>query len=221
MAMPETRIGFFPDVGATGWLFRKCRGKGYPEFLGLTGYDMSGAECVRIGLADCLIPLSSLDAARQALDRKAPDLPAGRKEAVRRLWEILDPLLDRDIPEDPGMDRWIQDYFAGRASVTEILDELSTCSTRNDLCRGVFERLSERSPSAVVATLKRLRRDEGRDLAEVFAADLEVARYLMQQHDFKEGVRARLIDRDDRPAWVPSTFDQASRDEQLMTIDRF
>ena len=50
MAMPETRIGFFPDVGATGWLFKRCP-KGYPEYLGLTGYDMRGSECVRLGLA--------------------------------------------------------------------------------------------------------------------------------------------------------------------------
>jgi len=221
MAMPETRIGFFPDVGATGWLFRKCRGKGYPEFLGLTGYDMSGGECVRIGLAECLIPSSMLASARKALDREAPALPAGRDAAVSRLWDILDPFLHRDIPDDPEMDRWIEGYFAGRTSVNEILDELSVCSIRNDLCKGVFERLSERSPSAVVATLKRLRKDEGRDLAEVFAADLEVARYLMQQHDFREGVRARLIDRDDRPAWDPATFDQASADGQLMAIDRF
>lgn len=221
MAMPETRIGFFPDVGATGWLFRKCRKKGYPEFLGLTGYNMSGVECVRIGIADCLIPMSMLDAAREALDREAPALPAGREAAARRLWKVIDPFLCRDIPEDPEMDRWTEDYFAGRTSVKEILDELSVCSIGSDLCRGVFERLSERSPSAVVATLKRLRRDEGRDMAEVFAADLEVARYLMQQHDFREGVRARLIDRDDRPAWNPATFDQASGDEQLMTIDRF
>jgi enoyl-CoA hydratase/carnithine racemase len=119
------------------------------------------------------------------------------------------------------MDQWIENYFAGKSSVVDILDELSACSIRNDLCKGVFDRLSERSPSAVVATLKRLRRDEGRDLAEVFAADEEVARYLMKQHDFQEGVRARLIDRDDNPAWDPATFDQASRIEHLMTIDRF
>ena len=50
MAMPETRIGFYPDVGATGWLFSKCP-PGYPEYLGLTSYEMTGGECVRLGLA--------------------------------------------------------------------------------------------------------------------------------------------------------------------------
>ena len=54
MAMPETQIGFFPDVGATGWLFEKCP-TGYPEYLSLTGHDLLGPHCVRVGLADLLI----------------------------------------------------------------------------------------------------------------------------------------------------------------------
>ena len=59
MAMPETRIGFFPDVGATGWLFTKCP-PGYPEYLALTGYELAGAECVRLGLATHLVPSARL-----------------------------------------------------------------------------------------------------------------------------------------------------------------
>ena len=54
MAMPETRIGFFPDVGATGWLFDRCP-PGYPEYLSLTGYELLGGECVRLGLATHLV----------------------------------------------------------------------------------------------------------------------------------------------------------------------
>ena len=59
MAMPETRIGFFPDVGATGWLFERCP-PGYPEYLALTGYELMGGECVRLGLATHLVPSARL-----------------------------------------------------------------------------------------------------------------------------------------------------------------
>lgn len=218
MAMPETRIGFFPDVGATGWLFTKC-GPGYPEFLGLTGYDMAGKECVRIGLATCLVPAVRLGEALQAVSARAGGLPSDRRAAANRLSEALAPLTEKGIPENPGMDAWVGRYFAGKTSVLEILGELRACSVENDLCEGVFGRLSERSPSAVVATLKCLRRDEGRDLGEVYQADLRVARYLMAQHDFKEGVRARLIDRDDRPAWDPDSFEKASEREADMPLD--
>jgi enoyl-CoA hydratase/carnithine racemase len=218
MAMPETRIGFFPDVGATGWLFLKCA-KGYPEFLGLTGYEMIGTECVRIGLATCLIPSLKLGDALEALKRNASTLPFQRKPAAAKLRDLLAPFEEWDIPANPEMDHWVEEYFAGKTSVLDILNALRVCSTQNDLCEGVFSRLSERSPSAVGVTLKRLRRDEGRALEEVYQADLKVARYLMAQHDFREGVRARLINKDDRPKWDPDSFEKAALMEHLMPID--
>jgi enoyl-CoA hydratase/carnithine racemase len=210
MAMPETRIGFFPDVGSTGWLFQKC-GRGYPEFLGLTGYELLGPECVRIGLADCLIPSTRFDKALAAVIERSSELPNGRKAAADVLKEIIGPFIQPDIPAKADMDRWIETYFAGRTSVLDLLNDLKVCSDQNNLCEGVFARLSERSPLAVVTTLKCLRRDEHKDLAEVYESDLSVSRFLMTQHDFREGVRARLIDKDNRPQWDPESFEQATR----------
>jgi len=210
MAMPETRIGFFPDVGSTGWLFQKC-GRGYPEFLGLTGYELLGPECVRIGLADCLIPSTRFDKALDAVIERSSELPNGRTAAAELLTEILGPFIQPDIPAKKDMDRWIETYFADKTSVLELLKDLKACSDENNLCEGIFARLSERSPLAVVTTLKCLRRDEHKELAEVYESDLLVARFLMTQHDFREGVRARLIDKDDRPQWEPENFEQATR----------
>jgi enoyl-CoA hydratase/carnithine racemase len=210
MAMPETRIGFFPDVGSTGWLFQKC-GRGYPEFLGLTGYELLGTECVRIGLADCLIPSARFDKALDAVIESSSELPPGRKAAAAALTDILGPFMQTEIPAKKEMDRWIETYFADRTSVLDLLNDLKACSGQNNLCEGVFARLSERSPLAVVTTLQCLRRDEHKDLAEVYESDLSVARFLMTQHDFREGVRARLIDKDDRPHWDPESFEQATR----------
>jgi enoyl-CoA hydratase/carnithine racemase len=216
MAMPETQIGFFPDVGATGWLFQKC-GRGYPEFLGLTGYELQGAECVRIGLADCLIPSANFNKALDAVIECSAELPAGRKAAAAILTEIIDPFIQRDIPARKDMDRWIETYFADKTSVLDLLNNLKACSDQNNLCEGVFARLSERSPLAVVTTLKCLRNDEHKDLAEVYESDLSVARFLMTQHDFREGVRARLIDKDNRPHWDPESFEEATRMLNLQT----
>jgi enoyl-CoA hydratase/carnithine racemase len=155
----------------------------------------------------------------EVLERHAPALPAHRKAAVDSLRDVLNPFEQKDIPENPEMDEWVEEYFAGKSSVLDILSALKVCSTQNDLCEGVFSRLSERSPSAVVVTLRRLRGDEGRDLKEVFQSDLKVARYLMAQHDFREGVRARLIDKDDRPKWDPDSFEKAALMANLMPID--
>lgn len=210
MAMPETRIGFFPDVGATGWLFKKC-GRGYPEYLGLTGYELLGGECVRVGLADCLIPAVNFDKALNTVIECSPELPDDRKAAASALRGVLGSFIQPDIPVNVDMDRWVEMYFAGKTSVLELLKDLKACSIQNELCEGVFARLSERSPLAVVTTLQCFRQNEYRDLAEVYENDLSVARFLMTGHDFREGVRARLIDKDDRPHWNPESFEQAVR----------
>src|SRR4030042_5666071 len=74
MAMPETRIGFFPDVGATGWVFLKCP-PGYPAYLALTGYELAGPECVRLGLATHLVPAARWPELRRALGAWAAGRP--------------------------------------------------------------------------------------------------------------------------------------------------
>jgi len=207
MAMPETRIGFFPDVGATGWMFSKCP-PGYPEFLGLTGYEMKGAECVRLGFADCLIPSARLHEAAALLERHAPSLSADKTQAARGIRALLEPLAQHDIPANPAMDLWVRDYFQGKTSVAALLSDLGQCSIEEGLCEGVFRRLSERSPTAVALTLQLLLRNRGRPMEAVFQADLKAAQFVLQHPDFIEGVRARLKDKDDRPRWRPATFEE-------------
>ncbi len=219
MAMPETRIGFFPDVGASGWLFSRCPG-GYPEFLGLTGYEAFGAECVRLGLADAVADSGRLTEIDAELERISDELPPDREIIILRIKETLDPFLEKNIPENNDMDKWVQEYFAGKDNIVNILGSLRQCSLQSTLCDGVFRRLSERSPYAVVATLAMLRHNEGRSLEGVFAADLKAASHLMNRHDFREGVRARLIDRDNTPSWEPDTFEEAQSCEDLESFLR-
>ena len=69
-------------------------------------------------------------------------------------------------------------YFSGRASVLDLLEDLKQCSIEQELCKGVFDRLSQMSPSAVVLTLALLRHNENRDIDDVYKADLMAARYL-------------------------------------------
>ena len=105
MAMPETRIGFFPDVGATGWMFTKCP-KGYPEYLGLTGYEMVGAEAVRVGFASHLVKSERLSELITALEGYSATLLQTRSEAAEELLAGLDHFFDTDIPTKPEMDEW-------------------------------------------------------------------------------------------------------------------
>ena len=132
MAMPETRIGFFPDVGASGWLHARCP-PGYPEYLALTGYEAVGSECVRLGLATHLAPSSRLmdlleDLARIS-GRLAPAFSV-REEAVRQMKGGLPAYARQDWSPRPELDAWVAQHFAGKESLGEIVASLSQCSSQ-------------------------------------------------------------------------------------------
>jgi enoyl-CoA hydratase/carnithine racemase len=207
MAMPETRIGFFPDVGATGWMFRKCP-KGYPEYLGLTGYEMVGPEAVRVGFASHLLNSEKLPEVVTALKGYSGSLPQIRSQGAEKLLAELDHFFDKNIPSNPDMDEWVAVYFAGKSSMVEIMQSLRQCTIQTHLCEGVFTRLAERSPTAVVLTLKLLRHNETQTIEEVFRADPKAARFIVAHPDYVEGVRARLVDKDDKPQWQPPTLEE-------------
>ena len=207
MAMPETRIGFFPDVGATGWMFTKCP-IGYPEYLGLTGYEMVGAEAVRVGLASHLVNSERLSELITALEGYSATLLQARSEAAEELLAGLEHFFDTNIPFKPEMDEWVAAYFAAKSSMAEIMESLRQCSIQTQLCDGVFNRLAERSPTAVMVTLQLLRHNQGRPLEEVFEADLKAARFVLGHPDYVEGVRARVIDKDDNPRWQPESLEE-------------
>lgn len=210
MAMPETRIGFFPDVGSTGWMFDKCPA-GYPEYLGLTGYEMKGAETVRVGFATHLTPFDRLPEMKNILEGYATHLPGPRNRAARELASTLDPFFVKEISAKPDMDEWVAAYFQGKNSLLEIIESLRQCSIQTHLCDQIFERLSERSPTALTVTLMLLRRNEHLPLEDVFRNELTAARFIFSHPDYVEGVRARLVDKDDNPRWKPEKIEAVGK----------
>jgi hypothetical protein len=106
------------------------------------------------------------------------------------------------------MDDWVKTYFDGKTSIVSILEDLRQCSIFSDLCNGVFQRLSERSPTALMVTLQLLRHNKSQRIGEVFRADLKAARFILNHPDFLEGVRARIIDKDDEPRWQPDSIEK-------------
>jgi enoyl-CoA hydratase len=208
LAMPETRIGFFPDVGATGWLFAKCP-PGYPEYLALTGYELTGAECVRLGLATHLVPSNRLPELRAAWAAAAGKLSSDKTAAVAQLRVLSEPLAEKNLPRRPDLDAWVAEHFAGQASLGGIMDSLQQCSLELKVCDEVFQRLSERSPTALALTLHLLRANKGRPLEEVFHREALAAHFIIQHPDYLEGIRARIIDKDNRPQWRPATLAKA------------
>jgi len=197
LAMPETRIGFTPDVGGS-WLLGRAPGR-LGEYLSLTGASMNGADAVYAGFADHVVPSENLDALRDALETRAdPSTPA---EMVL--------LFDETPPPSPleAARVWIDDAFAAE-TVGEIVERLR--ARPEPEAAATADTLGELSPTALVVTLEAVRR--ARSLPHLRAA-LEqeyglVLWFAATQPDLLEGIRAQLVDKDRSPRWAPASLDE-------------
>ena len=201
LAMPETRIGFTPDVGGT-WLLAHAPGR-IGEYLGLTGAVMSGSDAIYAGFADHFVPSERLEALREALETRAD--PSSPTELV---------LLFDETPDASRLHQaraWIDDAFAAD-TVAEIVERLR--SRREPEASATADLLEEVSPTGLAVTLASVRRS--RELAGLRDALVQEYRLVMwfatTQPDLTEGIRAQVIDKDRSPRWQPATIAELSPD---------
>lgn len=192
-AMPETSIGLFPDVGAAHVLARLPHNIG--TYLGLTGRMIGRADAYALGLVTHCLPATRFG---EVID--------GLIEA----WPI-DPLLD-DRHEDPGESELMRHgetiercFSAG--SVSEILGRLAAVSgSEAEWAAGVRDDLSACAPMSLAVSLRHIREARDCDVRETLARDYRLACRFLEGHDFSEGVRAMLIDKDKAPRWQPASI---------------
>jgi enoyl-CoA hydratase len=187
-AMPETGIGLFPDVGASYYLSHLQGQLG--TYLGLTGARIKAADLVYTGLATHFIPSSLLPAVMVALEREDP-ADVLRRFAARP---------DGDAPlavQREAIDR----CFAGD-TVETILGTLERDgSTWAAETRAA---LLQKSPFSLRVTLRELREAAAMDFEDCMRMEYRLVRRFMGDHDFFEGVRAVLVDKDNAPKWRPA-----------------
>lgn len=195
LAMPETRIGFTPDVGGT-WLLAHAPGR-LGEYLGLTGAVMDASDAIYAGFADHYVPHENLDAVRDALETRAD--PSSPTELV---------LLFDETPAPSkliGAREWIDDAFAAD-TVAEIVERLR--ARPEPEASATADLLGELSPTGLAVTLAAIRR--ARELPGLRdALDQEyglVMWFATTQPDLPEGIRAQVIDKDRTPNWQPATL---------------
>lgn len=201
LAMPETRIGFTPDVGGS-WLLAHAPGR-IGEYLALTGETMDAADAIYAGFADALVPSERLDDLRHALaDRADPATPA-------ELVLLLD--------ETPGPSRlraarpWIDDAFAAD-TVTEIIARLRAYG--EPAASDTADLLEQLAPTALTVTLAAVRRArELPDLRTALAQEYGLVLWFAHtQPDLVEGIRAQLVDKTRDPRWQPAALADVTAD---------
>jgi enoyl-CoA hydratase len=186
LAMPETAIALFPDVGTSFVLPRLPGALG--TWLALTGARLKGAEAVEAGLATHFVPRERLAALREAL-------LAGDAAAVERHAEPVGP--GAIAAQRPAIDRCFG--YATLPAIRAALEAEGTGWARDQLAT-----LSRMSPTSLVTTLELLRRGATLDLRACLAMELALTRKVTMHPDFAEGVRAVLVDKDNKPAWAPA-----------------
>jgi len=188
LGMPETAIGFVPDVGGT-WLLGRAPGELGTHLL-LSGETVAAADAIQVGLADHFIPRGRLDAFVDALAETAA-------ESVVHLFAEPPPLgtLRAAVP-------WVDRAYAADdvpAIVAGLAEEAAPDAA------AAREQLLRRSPTALVATLAAVRRArELPDLESALDQDYRVSLRFQHEPDFIEGIRAQVIDKDRRPRWRPA-----------------
>lgn len=197
IAMPETKIGLFPDVGGSYFLPRLQVNLGL--YLGLTGDRLKGKDVLKAGIATHYIPSNRLYELETLLLRCTNEN------------EVYNLLSKFNEPEGGfSLAAHIKDinYCFAAGSIEEIIERLERVG--NDWSKKILKTLSKMSPGSLKITLRALQHGAQLELWQCLRMEYRLAVRSLQQHDFPEGVRALLIDKDNNPKWKPASLEEAN-----------
>jgi len=211
MAMPETHIGLFPDVGG-GFFLSRCPGH-LGEYLALTGYVLDGPQAVLAGLADGVLAGDRLEDLWQDLASQRFDNPHAVPAWVAQHYAE---------PPGPAIAPASQiDRFFGLPSVAAIVHALEAAPLADIWARDTAAALRRRSPLMLHVALEQIRRARGMDLADDLRMERDLIRHcfhpahLMRSGaatDTVEGIRALAVDKDHAPRWHPARIEDVTHD---------
>lgn len=194
LGMPETGIGFIPDAGASHFLSRLPGHLG--RHMGLTGLPVGAGDALASGLVDHVVARADFPA---LLDRLAEGCaPAAAAAALA---------LPPPSPELAAHAACIESCFAA-PDVAGVLDRLERAE--NAFARATAATLRSRSPTSLMLVARELDAARTLTLRECVTMEYRLATRVIQSHDFREGVRAALVDKDRAPRWQPARLADVS-----------
>ena len=213
MAMPETQIGLFPDVGG-GYFLSRCPGN-TGEFLALTGQLLRGAESLAVGLADVCIDSQALSALWDGLQSKQ--------------WNDGDDVVTwvkEQATIAPASPAWLNahiDTIFRLPTVNQMVDALSQLAVneKESWAAETLKALKQRSPLLLAVSLEQIRRGRTMGLSDELRMERDMVRHCFHadhlsrrgaQTDTAEGIRALVIDKDRQPKWLPATIEEITPD---------
>ena len=188
-AMPETAIGFFPDIGGTFFLPRLPGQLGV--YLGLTGLRTTGADAVHAGFATHFVSRSRLPALSAAL----------AEIGIAALARFAEPLPEFTLAPNVAA----IDHCFSANTIGEIIARLRAAS--GDWTGPALQAFGHVSPTALAFTLEAFRRSANLTLRDALDLEFRLTRTTMAWPDFVEGVRAMVVDKDRKPKWQPASVE--------------
>jgi enoyl-CoA hydratase len=204
MAMPETHIGLFPDVGG-GYFLGRCPGR-IGEYLGLTGQKINGHQAIQAGLADGLIE-------------------------VQRLPTIWNTLLATPFESGEAVERWIQSQFTKlealpfphKAEIDKVFSlaspleiSLALAQENSEWAQETLASLTKASPLMVHVVLAQIRKARNMSLADDLRMERDLVHHcfhLREQSETVEGIRALAVDKDNKPQWAHAALAEVQNKE--------
>jgi enoyl-CoA hydratase len=201
LSMPEVGLGFFPDVGGT-WLLSRAPGE-LGAYFGLTGQTMNGPDAIYARFADAVVPSGRLAGLRDVLTGLRPGTPSSEIKT------LIDGFATGETSgpvgaTQPQIDRW----FA-----FDRMEDIVAALRRDgsELALSTLKAFGEKSPRGMLVTLKLLRLARGASsLEECLVREYRAALEVFRSDDFREGVRAAVIDKDRNPKWSPPRIEDVT-----------
>lgn len=217
-AMPETTIGFFPDVGASFFLPRMNGSVG--TYLALTSERLKGANVFYAGVATHYIHSTSLP----ALEHRLAELRFKDYDSFQERLHLIDATIEEfctGLPHDEpmligGEMRNAIDRCFGKNNVAEIITALEAEEGETkEWADKTLATLHQRSPTSVYVTLRQMRLGQNWSIAETFQREHQIAAKFMAHPDFTEGVHALLIRKDGKPNWQPASLEDIKPEDNI------
>jgi enoyl-CoA hydratase len=213
LALPETTIGFFPDVGTT-WLLSRAPGE-VGTYLGLTGETIGADDTVYAGLADWSVASADLPALHEALAALAPSATSAQVSGMLAA-------LSRPRSASPlERNRATIDRAMAFDEVSDICSALERDGS--EFAAGILRSMAAASPTSLKLTLRLLRlARSSASLEECLVREYRAACRALRGHDFYEGIRAAVMDKDKRPRWSPARLEEVGEAlvaEHLAPVD--
>jgi enoyl-CoA hydratase len=205
-AMPETGIGFYPDVGGSYFLPRLPNKMGF--YLGLTGEKIASDDCVAIGIAQQKVARESLPELMNALAQEAfgNDARASVTQIIKRFNMQVKPSRFFGSPIATAIDTCFS-----ATTMEEIVQSLQYAS--DPIGKETANILAKKSPASLKITLRALQEGKRMDFDACMRQEYRLSCHFLQGHDFFEGIRAVIIDKDQAPHWNPSTLEGVTQSE--------